>query len=321
MDFKHLSSSVVFCSLLVLLASCSYAVLSTIVSLAVMNGFGIPVVLVGKFVYGWLILLVLVLLVWFVYQRKQKKAAKSTLPLGKRIAYIALTGVVMALVTVCYFHSLGYLPISLAVVLLFQYSWIGVVIEAVARKKLPSRNQVIACVVIVIGTILAGGIIGSSISLAEMNPIGIALGLGAAFCYALFVFLSGRIETQMPPMHKSFCIATFGVLFVLIFVGVVYGGGVVLEGITNVNALAYCIPLGLFGIAIPIFFLAVGAPKISTGMATILNSAELPVEVLAAAVVILEPVAAIRWVGVIVILLGIALPYILERRITSGLEE
>jgi drug/metabolite transporter (DMT)-like permease len=55
-------------------------------------------------------------------------------------------------------------------------------------------------------------------------------------------------------------------------------------------------------------------------MATILNSAELPVEVLAAAVIILEPVAALRWVGVIIILLGIALPYILERRITSGLE-
>jgi drug/metabolite transporter (DMT)-like permease len=85
--------------------------------------------------------------------------------------------------------------------------------------------------------------------------------------------------------------------------------------------LAYSIPLGLFGIAIPIFFLAVGAPKVSTGMATILNSAELPVEVLAAAVIILEPVAALRWVGVIIIVLGIALPYILERKITSGLEK
>ncbi|MDO5845670.1 MAG: DMT family transporter [Methanocorpusculum sp.] len=321
MDFKHLTSSVVFCSLMVLLASCSYAVLSTIVSLAVMHGFGIPVVLVGKFVYGWIILLVVVILVWLLFLRKQKKPAKSSRPLGTRIGFLALTGVIMALVTVCYFHSLGYLPISLAVVLLFQYSWMGVVIEAVARRKLPSRSQVLACVVIGIGTILAGGIIGSSISLAEMNPVGIALGLFAAFCYALFVFLSGKIETQMTPITKSFLIATFGVIFVLIFVGVVYGGGVVLEGITNVDALMYCIPLGLFGIAIPIFLLSAGAPKISTGMATILNSAELPVEVLAAAVVILEPVAAVRWVGVIIILLGIALPHILERRITSGLDE
>ncbi len=321
MNLRQLPSSVVFCSLLVLLASCSYAILSTIVTLAVTHGFGIPVVLVGKFVYGWLILLVLVILGWLIFRKKQTAPAKSTLPLGKRIFSLVVTGIIMALVTVCYFHSLGYLPISLAVVLLFQYSWMGVVIESVVRKKLPSRNQVIACVVIVIGTILAGGIIGSSMSLADMNPLGIVLGLAAAFCYALFVHLSGRIETQMAPMNKSFLIATAGVLFVMIFVGIVYGGNVVLEGITNLDALAYCIPLGLFGIAIPIFFLSVGAPKISTGMATILNSAELPVEVLAAAVIILEPVAAIRWVGVIIILLGIALPYILERKITSGLEE
>ncbi|ABN07874.1 hypothetical protein Mlab_1713 [Methanocorpusculum labreanum Z] len=320
MDLKKLSNSVVFCSLLVLLASCSYAILSTIVTLAVMNGFGIPVVLVGKFFYGWIILLVLVALVWFIYQRKQPKHKPSTLPLWKRVITLVITGIVMALVTVCYFLSLGYLPISLAVVLLFQYSWIGVVIEAVTRRKLPSRNKVIACLVILVGTILAGGIIGSGLSLAEMNPAGIALGLLAAFFYALFVYLSGRVSPELPPMNRSFFIATAGMLFVLLFVGTVYGGSSVIEGITNVNALAYSIPLGLFGIAIPIFFLAVGAPKVSTGMATILNSAELPVEVLAAAVIILEPVAALRWVGVIIILLGIALPYILERRITSGLE-
>ncbi|NLC90747.1 MAG: DMT family transporter, partial [Methanocorpusculum parvum] len=232
-----------------------------------------------------------------------------------------ITGIVMALVTVCYFLSLGYLPISLAVVLLFKYSWIGVVIESVTGRRLPSRNKVIACVVILIGTILAGGIIGSGLSLAEMNPIGIVLGLLAAFFYALFVHLSGRVSPELAPMNRSFFIATAGMAFVLLFVGTLYGGAAVIEGITNVNALAYSIPLGLFGIAIPIFFLAVGAPKVSTGMATILNSAELPVEVLAAAVIILEPVAALRWVGVIVILMGIALPYILERKITSGLEK
>src|SRR5574344_1665809 len=113
-----------------------------------MNGFGMPVVLVGKFFYGWIILLVLVLLVWLVYQRKQPKAKASTLPLWKRVVSLIITGIVMALVTVCYFHSLGYLPISLAVVLLFQYAWMGVVIESVVNRKLPSRNKVLACLVI-----------------------------------------------------------------------------------------------------------------------------------------------------------------------------
>ncbi|MBR4118106.1 MAG: DMT family transporter [Methanocorpusculum sp.] len=314
MNPKGLLSSVLFCSILVLLASCSYAVLSTIVSLAVSAGYGIDVVLVGKFFYGWVILLIISAIVFAV--RKGQKISWDR----KRVMCLAGTGIVMALVTVCYFHSLSYLPISLAVVLLFQYSWMGVVIESAANKRLPSKSKTVSCLVILAGTILAGGIIGSSISLSEMNPIGILLGLSAAFCYALFVFLSGRVSTDMPPLSKSFSISTFGMLFVLLFVGTVYGGPAVLEGITNIGSLVYSIPLGIFGIAVPILFLAVGAPKISTGMATILNSAELPLEVLLAALIILEPVGPLRWIGVVIILLGIALPYIMEKRIVSGFE-
>ena len=318
MNWKTLPSSVLFCSVLVLLASCSYAVLSTIVSLAVGAGYGIPVVLVGKFFYGWIILCILFCIVAAVSRKHRKTGAVLN---AKRTASLAGTGVVMALVTVCYFHSLSYLPISLAVVLLFQYSWMGVLLEAVISRRLPSKSKVISCLVILAGTILAGGIIGSSMSLADMNPAGILLGLCAAFCYALFVCLSGRVCTDMQPLSKSFCIATAGMLFVLLFVGTIYGGAAVLDGITNTGTLAYSIPLGLFGIAVPIIFLAVGAPKISTGMATILNSAELPLEVLLAAVIILEPVAPLRWAGVLIILLGIALPYLIEKRIVSGLEE
>ncbi|HJJ64056.1 MAG TPA: DMT family transporter [Methanocorpusculum sp.] len=314
MNLKGLLSSVLFCSILVLLASCSYAVLSTIVSLAVRAGYGIDVVLVGKFFYGWVILLIISAIVFAV--RKRQKISWDR----KRVMCLAGTGIVMALVTVCYFHSLSYLPISLAVVLLFQYSWMGVVIESAANKRLPSKSKTVSCLVILAGTILAGGIIGSTISLSEMNPIGILLGLSAAFCYALFVFLSGRVSTDMPPLSKSFSISTFGMLFVLLFVGTVYGGTAVLEGITNIGSLVYSIPLGIFGIAVPILFLAVGAPKISTGMATILNSAELPLEVLLAALIILEPVGPLRWIGVVIILLGIALPYIMEKRIVSGFE-
>ncbi len=314
MNLKGLLSSVLFCSILVLLASCSYAVLSTIVSLAVRAGYGIDVVLVGKFFYGWVILLIISAIVFAV--RKRQKISWDR----KRVMCLAGTGIVMALVPVCYFHSLSYLPISLAVVLLFQYSWMGVVIESAANKRLPSKSKTVSCLVILAGTILAGGIIGSTISLSEMNPIGILLGLSAAFCYALFVFLSGRVSTDMPPLSKSFSISTFGMLFVLLFVGTVYGGTAVLEGITNIGSLVYSIPLGIFGIAVPILFLAVGAPKISTGMATILNSAELPLEVLLAALIILEPVGPLRWIGVVIILLGIALPYIMEKRIVSGFE-
>ncbi|HJJ36897.1 MAG TPA: DMT family transporter, partial [Methanocorpusculum sp.] len=278
---------------------------------------------IGKFFYGWLILAIIVAIVWFAYQRKQPKPVRNTQPMPKRVILMIIAGIVMALVTILYFHSFAVfgLPVSLAVILLFQYAWIGVVVECIARRQLPSKGKVIACIVIIIGTILAGGILGADLSLAMMNPIGIVCGVAAACCYAFFVYFSGSIETQMPPLHKSFLIATVALIFVILFIAVFYGGfGTVAAAFANVEALQFSIPLGIFGIAIPVFFLAVGAPKISTGMATILNSAELPLETLLAVVVLGNSVVALQWIGVVLIILGIALPYIIEKKITSGLE-
>lgn len=307
-----------------LLTSVSYALLSTIVSLAAQNGFGLPDILVGKFFYGWLILAIIVAVVWLIWQRKQPKAEKNQTPMAKRVILMIVAGIVMALVTILYFHSFAVfgLPVSLAVVLLFQYSWIGVVVEWIARRKVPSKGKIIACIVIFIGTFLAAGLLGADISIAMMNPLGILCGVGAACCYAVFVYLSGEIETQMPPLHKSFLIATVALIFVILFIAVTNGGfGAVASAFMNFSALQYSIPLGIFGIAIPVFFLAVGAPKISTGMATILNSAELPVEVFLAVLVLGDANEIVRWIGVVIILLGIALPYIIEKKITSGLED
>jgi len=325
MSSSKLNTSVLFASTLVLLASCSYAVLSTLVSISVQPpyNFALSDILIGKFFYGWLILTIIVAIVWFAYQRKQPKPVKNIQPMPKRIILMIIAGIVMALVTILYFHSFAVfgLPVSLAVILLFQYAWIGVVVESIARRRLPSKGKVIACIVIIIGTILAGGILGADISLAMMNPIGIICGIAAACCYAFFVYFSGSIETQMTPLHKSFLIATVALIFVILFIAIFYGGfSTVVAAFANVNALQFSIPLGIFGIAIPVFFLAVGAPKISTGMATILNSAELPLETLLAVLVLGNPVVALQWVGVAIIILGIVLPYIIEKKITSGLE-
>ena len=80
MNWKTLPSSVLFCSVLVLLASCSYAVLSTIVSLAVSAGYGIPVVLVGKFFYGWVILCILFCIVAAVSRRRKSRNDRTDPP-------------------------------------------------------------------------------------------------------------------------------------------------------------------------------------------------------------------------------------------------
>jgi len=313
--------STVIATILILITACSYAVLSTI---GTISNLDLSALLVGQFFYGWVILGIIALIVWLVWQRKQPKSAKNPNKMPKRVILLIITGIICALVTVLYFQSfITYeVPVSLAVILLFQYAWIGVVIEAIVRRKVPSKGKIIAALVIIAGTILAGGIIGTDLSLLAMNPLGILCGLGAALCYALFFHLSGTIETQMPSLHKSFLISTVALVFVIIFVAATMGGFATVGAVfVDVEALKYIIPLGFFGIALPIFLLSLGAPKLSTGMVSILNSAELPVEVLLAALVLGDTVGALRWVGVGIIILGIALPYIIERKMISGLED
>lgn len=55
-----------------------------------------------------------------------------------------------------YGFAVEQLPASIAIVLLFQFTWIGVILEAVVDRKLPSREKVISMVILLIGTVLAG---------------------------------------------------------------------------------------------------------------------------------------------------------------------
>ncbi len=80
----------------------------------------------------------------------------------KRVTLMTIAGIVMALVTILYFRSSTVfgLLVSLAVIILSQYSWTGVLVESIAHRRLPSKGKVIAYIVIIIGTILADSIKG-----------------------------------------------------------------------------------------------------------------------------------------------------------------
>jgi drug/metabolite transporter (DMT)-like permease len=70
----------------------------------------------------------------------------------------------------------------------------------------------------------------------------------------------------------------------------------------------YGILLGTFGAVIPVLLFGLGAPKINPGLASILSAGEFPVAVFASVLVLHEQVTSLQWLGIVVILLGIAYP-------------
>lgn len=286
--------------LLVFLAGCSYGMLAPISKLAYGAGFTVPEV-VGSQNFVGLFLLAIVNLMFF----RSKVNFKS-------ILLLMTIGIVNALTGILYGQALLDLPAAIAIVFLFQFTWIGIVIEAIVQREWPSRSKLLSIPFLLIGTAIAGGIF-------ELNEVTITLegaffGFLSAITFAIFIFLSGRIAVDVPAINRSL----FIILGSVITVSIIYPPQFFTSGAISEGLLLYAIPIAIFGSVIAPLFFAKGTPHIGSGLASILSSSELPMVVLMSAIILGEQVSLLRWIGIFITLLGIGMPYLLlyrERKI------
>ncbi|ODV56641.1 MULTISPECIES: EamA family transporter [Lysinibacillus] len=290
-------------SLVVLLGACSYGILSSILKVGFSNGYTFPELLGGQYVFGWFGLLLLVL----TFSRHKVSS--------KNIVSLLAVGTTMSLTSIFYGFSVKELPASIAIVLLFQFTWMGVLIEAITNKTFPSREKVLSIVILFVGTMFAGGVfegLGQQLSMK-----GILFGLLAAITFSLYIFASGRVSTEVPIYSKSFLMTTSATLFVCIMFPPTY----LMDGTLQAGLWKYALILGFFGVVIPVICFSIGIPKVGTGLGTILGAVELPTAVIASITLVHEVVSPLQWLGIICILLGIFIPQMLnvrkERQIAS----
>jgi drug/metabolite transporter (DMT)-like permease len=63
--------------------------------------------------------------------------------------------------------------------------------------------------------------------------------------------------------------------------------------------------LSVFGMILPPYLYAKGAPVIETGLASVLGSVELPVVIICSALLLQESTGMLQWIGILIILAGI----------------
>ena len=289
-------------SIFVFLGACSFGILSTIVKTAYGEGYTLGQVTGSQSFFGMCLL-------WLAYmmQSQYKKVGAPTISdkdrSAKKTAWwkVCLAGTFTGLVGIFYYQSVKLLPASIAIILLMQYLWISMVIEAIAFRKKPSKIQLIAASVVFIGTCFAGGIFNDSLSL---NFVGLVFGLLAATAYALFILVSGRVGNDLPTVKKSALMITGScAITFIIFPPLFFFDGVLIEGLYKWGLL-----LAVFGTVIPPFFFSVGIPKTGVSLGAILSAAELPVAVMASHFILREGVSVLQWLGVGLILSAIILP-------------
>ncbi|MFF2856084.1 MULTISPECIES: DMT family transporter [unclassified Peribacillus] len=284
--------------LLIVIAASSYGIVSTIIKLAMRSGFSVSEAVTSQFFFGFCIAICI-----FFLTNRTKLSFNG-------VKILILAGVFTGLTNIFYGLSLNYLPASLAVVLLFQFTWIGTLISCITKREFPSRIELISLIILVAGTIPAAGLI--DVDLSQIHFQGWLWGLAAAFCYSLFLFVNGRATTNMNTSNRLVLVSFFAFMMSVVFQSpeVIWNGTLFSEGLW-----IYGLTLGLFGMVIPVFLFTIAVPKVGLSMSSILGAIELPIAVMVSVILLSENVTSLQIVGIVTIILGMSLPTILNRNI------
>ncbi|WP_099351421.1 EamA family transporter [Fredinandcohnia onubensis] len=219
----------------------------------------------------------------------------------KNLPLIMITGCFTGLTSIFYYGAMQYLPASLAIILMFQFVWIGIILEWIFSKVKPAPITVLSIFLILIGVFFASNIINGDIQGLPLK--GFLFGILSAFTYAGFIFFSGKVAVDVDPLARTSLMATGSTILILI---------IFVRDIPSIfpletNLVATAVGVSLFGAVFPPLFFAVGAPLVSGGIANILTSIELPIAILSASIILSETVTPLQWVGTAIILAAIAL--------------
>lgn len=279
--------------LLIALGASSYGMLATFVKMAYSEGFTTPEVTIAQFTYG-----ILGIVLINTIQKSQNKNQATTAS-TKTIIQLMVAGTSLGMTSVFYYLAVKYIPVSIAIVLLMQTVWMGVLFEMLLEKKMPSAQKIISVFVVLVGTALATNIIENKL---VTDWRGIVLGLLSAASFTTTMFTANRVGIGVSSAQRS--------LFMLL------GGAVIVIGFAIANQTGdfqfeifakWGIILALFGTIIPPLLFNAGFPLTGIGLGSIVSALELPVSVLMAYFLLNENINTWQWIGIVLIILAIVI--------------
>ena len=275
----------------VLAAGTGYAFMSILVKRAFQLGLG-PIQVIA--LQSWIASLVL-LIYAVLFKREIFRVSSHTLWL------LALQGVVGALGTsLLYAYSLKYLPISVAILLLYLYPALVLAVEVLIWHKRVGRQELLALLLTLAGTTLASGIFSG---VAGVAGVGILLGLAAAMAYAVFNIVGEIVLAKVSPM-VAMCFTQWVCAIALL---VILKGDIMSIPWQNTRTWEVGLLLATVASIIPFYMILVGIERLGADQAAILSTFELPMTFILAAVFLNEFPTGDQWIGGSLVLGGILL--------------
>jgi drug/metabolite transporter (DMT)-like permease len=279
--------------ILVGLGATSYGMLATFVKLAYDEGFTTAEVTSSQFILG----IIGILIINLFQKTRTKEAVVKASP--KNIFQLMLAGTSLGMTSVFYYLCVKYIDVSIAIVLLMQTVWMGVLLEWILDKKAPSTQKIVSVIIVLIGTVLATKLYNTDLNI---DFRGIFWGLLAAASFTTTMFTANKVALGISSAQRSLYMLLGGAI-------IVFGFALFTQTNTFNTAifLKWGIVLALFGTIIPPMLLNAGFPKTGIGLGSIVSSLELPVSVMMAYLILDEKVNLVQWIGILFIILAIVI--------------
>ncbi len=277
----------------------SYGMLATFVKLAYSDTssqglhYTPAEVITAQFVLGIIVIFIITL---FQNKKSGNRVAKAS---SSDIKKLMLVGTSTGLTSIFYYLAVKYIPVSIGIVLLMQTVWMGVFLEMILDKRMPSKIKLLSVIIILFGTVLATNLFFNKV---ELDWRGILLGLLAAASFTTTMYAANKVALSISSAQRSLYMLLGGAVIVLLFA--------FLTQKTPFNFdifYKWGILIALFGTIIPPMLLNAGFPLTGIGLGSIVSALELPVSVTMAFVLLNETVLLSQWIGIVLIIMAIVI--------------
>lgn len=132
-----------------------------------------------------------------------KREGFPSLPKKTWLTLWCMGGFGYSLMAGLYLTSVRYIPASLAALLLYAYPIIVTILAVLTHQEKFSSLKLVGLLLSTLGLVLVLGL-----ALKGLNPLGIALALGSAFVYAIYILFGNHVLQTTTPLVSISMIST-----------------------------------------------------------------------------------------------------------------
>jgi drug/metabolite transporter (DMT)-like permease len=263
--------------LLCLVSSTCFGLSAIFAKEAYAAGVSVPATLAGRFGVAAVVL-------WAIVAWR-----RTPLPSYRLLAVCAVLGLVYALQAALYFAALATVDASLAVLLVYAYPALTMVLAVVLRRESPDRRRLAALGVSGAGLVL---LLNAGDAMGTAGTLGVALALGAAVCYAGYLTAAEAQPASLDLFVLTAIVCTTSTVSLAMWGG--FTGSLAVPGVAG---LGWIVVLGVVSTVVPLVVLLLGIRAVGASTAAILSCFEPAVVVAVAAVLYGERLSPVQLVG------------------------